>query len=83
MEWLLAHLVSSFDFINQIAQWGQDHVLAAVFFGMFFMKVADYIVRKTPTKYDDMTLEILEDAFKSAWGKAQEVKGKLASKKGK
>ena len=74
MEWFLTRLVQSWDVINGVTMWAQDHVLAAIFFGAMFMKILDYIVKKTPTKYDDMTLEIIEDAIKGAWDKVQSTK---------
>jgi hypothetical protein len=75
MEWILSKLVQSWEVIQQIADWADHNVLAAMFFGYLFVRIAGYIVKITPNKYDDLCFDIVVDAVKGAWDKVQAVKG--------
>jgi hypothetical protein len=76
MEWLLAQLVSGWGVIENVAVWANNNVLAAIFFGYLFREFVGWIVKKTPTKYDDIGLEIVEDAITKAWSRVAQKRGK-------
>ncbi len=76
LKWLLSSATSGWEGISVIMTWANDNVLAAIFFGYLLRETAGYIVKKTPTKYDDIGLEIIEDAFRKAWSKVTLAKGK-------
>lgn len=84
IQWVLTKLATGWSGIELIATWANENVLAAIFFGFLFREVARFIVKKTPTQYDDIGLEIVEDAIGKAFQKVAEAKAKvLPGKKGK
>jgi hypothetical protein len=84
IQWVLTRFTEGWAGIELIAQWADQHVLAAIFFGFLFRELARFIVKKTPTRYDDIGLEIIEDAIAGAFQKVAEAKSRMISgKKGK
>ena len=70
MEAILAYLVSTFDVITRIVEWGTANSGAAFFFGAFLWAVLNTIVRKSKMKADDIVLDIFVAAIKSGFDAA-------------
>jgi hypothetical protein len=77
IKFILARFVNAWSGIEIVITWADQNVLAAIFFAYLLRELARYGVKKSPTKYDDLCLEMLDDAFCSAWAKVTEVRGKL------
>jgi hypothetical protein len=82
ISFVLARFVNAWDGIDLIVNWADGHVLAAIFFAYFLRELARYAVKKSPTRYDDLCLDMLEDAFSNAWAKVGEAREKML-KRGK
>lgn len=80
VSFFLARLVNAWDGIDMIVTWADQNVLAAIFFGYLFRELARYGVKKSPTKYDDLCLEMLDDAVSKAWAKMGETRAKVFKK---
>lgn len=72
MHAILAWLVSSVDFVKQIAQWSFENPTTAAVWGAFLTTLLDRIVKLTPWKGDDSALDILESALSQAWAKLRD-----------
>jgi len=82
VSFVLVRVVNAWDGIDLIVNWADEHVLAAIFFGYLGRELVRYGVKKSPTPYDDICLEMFEDAVSKAWSKVGEVKSKVL-KRGK
>lgn len=80
LEWIGAKILAGSDFIGSVAAWADAHPLAAVPLGIFLFRVVDDIVRLTPTKYDNICLDIFVDAVKSAYTGLQAFKFRTTGK---
>lgn len=73
METILAKLVSTWELIARIADWAVMNPGPAFFFGAFFWALLNTIVKLSPTRADDIVVDIIGKSFSVAWQKA--VKG--------
>lgn len=77
IKWILTRFTEGWAGVQVVAAWADENVLAAIFFGYVLREVLRYIVKKTPTKYDDIGFEIIEDAVAGALSKVSEAKARL------
>ena len=75
MEWILAKLVSAYHVIEQITNWAVSNPGPAFFFGAFLWALLNTIVKLSPTKYDDIIVDILAQSIKAGFDKAFGKKG--------
>jgi hypothetical protein len=80
VSFFLARIVNAWDGIELIVTWADQNVLAAIFFGYLLRELARYGVKKSPTHYDDLCLEMLDDACSKAWAKMAETRAKVFKK---
>lgn len=70
MEWILAKMVSGFSGIEHLADWAVTNPGAAMFFGALLYALLNTIVKLSPTKYDDIVVDVLAKSLKEAYQKA-------------
>ncbi len=75
METILAKLVSAYHVVEQIANWAVSNPGPAFFFGAFLWALLNTIVKLSPTKYDDIIVDILAKSVKAGFDKAFSKKG--------
>ena len=75
MEWILANLVSAYHVIEQITNWAVSNPGPAFFFGAFLWALLNTIVKLSPTRYDDIIVDILARSIKAGVDKAFRKKG--------
>jgi hypothetical protein len=70
MDWILANMVSGYHAIERIANWATTNPGPAFFFGAFLWALLNTIVKLTPTSADDIVVDIIAKALKTAYDKA-------------
>ena len=73
MEWLLSHLVSSFEFIQYVISWSIKYPGAAIFWATIWSVLLDWAVTKSPWGWDDMLWKVLKDAVTNALDNTKKV----------
>ena len=75
METVLAELVSAYHVIEQLTNWAVTNPGPAFFFGAFLWALLNTIVKLSPTKYDDIIVDILAKSVRAGFDKAFGKKG--------
>jgi hypothetical protein len=70
MEAILAKLVSTYHLIEQISNWAVTNPGPAFFFGAAFWALLNTAVKLSPTRADDVVVDIIGKAFMAGWNKA-------------
>jgi hypothetical protein len=75
MEWLVARMISGYHVVEQITNWAVSNPGPAFFLGAFLWALLNTIVKLSPTKYDDIIVDILAKSIRAGFGKAIGRKG--------
>ena len=75
METVLVKLVSAYHVIEQLTNWAVTNPGPAFFFGAFLWALLNTIVKLSPTKYDDIIVDILAKSALAGFDKGFGRKG--------
>lgn len=70
METILAKLVSGYHLLEQISNWAVGNPGPAFFFGAMFWALANTLVKLSPTRADDIVLDIIAKSIVAGYQKA-------------